>query len=285
MKKNSSTNKKTKKKNNIVLYIAIFAIVGFGAAFAYYAYDYYLWLRDGRIAQENSDTMRDMFFDQMQSINDIVAASVPGNEAYDRTEPEESVLFWSSPLDEARNMMNNPDIVAYIYIDGTNINNVVVQGADNSRYLYVDAFGNSNANGAIFMDYRNNTDFSDPNTVIYGHNMRNGTMFHDLRHYMNRSFLDAHPHIKIITDDYVMIYEVFSVFSTRIDFYYIQIEFESREEFGGLISEIMRRNVHNTDITANMDDNILVLSTCTNAESDTRYVVVGRLAQVIEIIR
>ncbi|MCL2565761.1 MAG: class B sortase [Defluviitaleaceae bacterium] len=285
MKSNNKSIKKSKKKSNIVLYIAIFAIVGFGAAFAYYAYDYYMWLRDGRIAQESSDAMRDMFSDQMQSINDIVALSVPQTESEDWEESTEPMFFGTSPLDEARAMMNNPDIVAYIYIDGTNINNVVVQGPDNSRYLYVDAFGNSNANGAIFMDYRNNIDFSDPNTVIYGHNMRNGTMFHNLRYYMDRSFLDAHPHIKIITDDNVMIYEVFSVFSTRIDFYYIQVEFGSQEEFGELVDEIIRRSVHNVGITASADDNILVLSTCTNAEIDTRYVVVGRLAQTIEIVR
>jgi len=276
-------DKPKKKKSNALLIIAIVAVLGFGGAFGYYAYDYYLWWRDGQLAQESTDMMVDIFQEQVSEISNLVAAMPALATIYD--DQVVSVVFSSAVLDEARAMTDNADIVAYIYIEGTNVNNVVLQGPDNSFYLYRDMFRNFNVNGALFMDYRNTPDFNDPNTIIYGHNMRNGTMFHDLRYFTSQEFAQRHPHINVITDDYVFIYEIFSVFTTRIDFYYIQVFFADQDEFGALVNEISRRGIFNTGVAATADDNILVLSTCTNVDDDTRIVVVGRLAQIIEIER
>jgi sortase B len=196
-------------------------------------------------------------------------------------------VFWQtfsvSLLDEMRARHNNNDIVAYIVIPGTNVGNVVEQGHDNEYYLYRNASRNLNQNGALFMDFQNTPDFRDPNTVIYGHNMRNGSMFADLRHYMHRWFFDRHPNIIIITDHNIFIYEVFSTFSAHVDFHYIQVHFRNRGEFNDLVQEIIRRRAFNTGINPTGYDHILTLSTCTNVHEDTRFVVVGRLAQVVPI--
>jgi len=270
-------NKTKKKGGKAPLIIAMVAVLGFGAAFAYYAYDYYLWWRDGQLAQENSDMMADIFQGQINEISSLISAP---SASEDETV---SVVFSSSMLDEARVLTNNPDIVAYIYIEGTNINNVVLQGQDNGFYLYRDMFRNPNVNGALFMDYRNTPNFDDPNTVIYGHNMRNGTMFHDLRYFTSQEFAEQHSHINVITDDRVLIYEIFSVFTTRVDFDYIQVHFDSQDEFADLLNEIHRRRFFNMAATATAEDNILVLSTCTNVDDDMRIVVTGKLVQIIEI--
>lgn len=280
------------KKNNVFLYVAIISMMAFGGAFAFYAYDYYLYWQDGRIAQENTDVVRGMFQGQMDDISQIMAAmpridaAAGGSAAADAAEPEVqplSIAFDTSPLDYAREMVGNPDIVAYLFIEGTNVNNVILQAANNSFYLNHDMFGNRNVNGAVFMDFRNTPDFTDPNTIVYGHNMRNGTMFHNVRYFMQREFFEAHPHIKVITQDTVFIYEIFSAFSTHIDFDYIQVFFDTPDEFGELIGEIKRRSVHDTDITANQDDRILILSTCTNVNQNMRYVVTGRLLMELKI--
>ena len=86
----------------------------------------------------------------------------------------------------------NPDVMAWIYIPGTHVNYPVVQGSDNEYYLNRLFTGKWNSAGAIFMDYRNEADLTDPHTIIYGHQMNNKTMFNDLRHYADQSFYEEH---------------------------------------------------------------------------------------------
>ena len=279
-------SKKKKRKQSKLLYVVVIAMIAFGGALAYYAYDYFLYWQDGRAAQENTDAVRHIFQGQMDDINQLIAFTPQTNAATDAIEgdidPMFSISFDVSPLDAARELADNPDIVAYLFIEGTNVSNVVVQGPDNAFYLHRDMFGNRNVNGSLFMDYRNAPNFTDPNTIVYGHNMNNGTMFHNLRYYMQRDFFEAHPHIKVITDDTIFVYEIFSAFSTHIDFDYIQVDFED-DEFGELVEEIVRRSVYDTSVEVSAEDRILVLSTCTNVNRNTRMVVVGRLAIELSI--
>ena len=277
--------KKKKKKRSPVLYIAIVIMLISGGALGYYGYEYFLYWQDGRAAQGQTDVVREMFQEQMDEINLLV--SILPQTTSDAAEAEPVIMtipFDTSPLDNARELTNNPDIVGFLFVEGTNISNVILQGRDNHFYLHRDMFGRHNVNGSVFMDFRNSPDFTDPNTILYGHNMNNGTMFHDVRHYMRREFFEAHPYIKVITDDQLFIYEIFSAFSTRVDrayrmdFDYIQVLFEDEEEFRDLLNEMMRRSVYDTGVTARWNDRILVLSTCTNVNRNTRYVVAARLA-------
>ena len=276
---------KRKRKKSPVLYIAIVIMLISAGALGYYGYEYFLYWQDGRAAQGQTDVVREMFQEQMDDINQLV--SILPQTIGDTAEAEPVIMtiaFDTSPLDNARELTNNPDIVGFLFVEGTNITNVILQGRNNYFYLHRDMFGNHNVNGSVFMDFRNSPDFTDPNTILYGHNMNNGTMFHNVRYYMRREFFEAHPYIKVITDNQLFIYEIFSAFSTRVDrayrmdFDYIQVIFEDEEEFGGLVNEMMRRSVYDTGITASGDDRILVLSTCTNVNRNTRYVVVARLA-------
>jgi len=273
-----------RKKRSPVVYIAIVLMLASAGALGYFGYDHFLYWQDGRAAQANTNMVRDMFGEQMDDIAQLVsilpqAAAGGGAES---TIP--TIAFDTSPLNEARELTDNPDIVGFLFVEGTDITNVIMQGRDNYFYLHRDMFGNHNINGSVFMDFRNSPDFTDPNTILYGHNMNNGTMFHNVRYYMQREFFEAHPYIKVFTDERLFVYEIFSTFSTRadrtyrMDFDYIQVEFENEEEFGGLVYEMMRRRVYETGIVASGDDRILVLSTCTNVQRNTRYVVVARLA-------
>ena len=86
----------------------------------------------------------------------------------------------------------NPDVVAWLQVDDTQINYPVVQGEDNNRYVNTDAAGDYSLSGSIFLDYRNASDFSSPNSILYGHHMAKGTMFGQLDEYRDRSFFDSH---------------------------------------------------------------------------------------------
>ena len=86
----------------------------------------------------------------------------------------------------------NPDVVAWLQVDDTQLNYPVVQGEDNNRYVNTDAAGDYSLSGSIFLDCRNAPDFSSPNSILYGHHMAKGTMFGQLDEYRDRSFFDAH---------------------------------------------------------------------------------------------
>jgi len=112
------------------------------------------------------------------------------------------------PLDELAGI--NPDFVGWISIDGV-IEYPIVRGRDNNRYLRVTFAGQRNGSGAIFMDYRNTMGFLDTVCIIYGHNMKNGTMFAPLNRYADRAFLEEHPDITVVTSDgEILKYRIFA---------------------------------------------------------------------------
>ena len=293
---NDNVNKKKKIINKIFI-ASIISVVIFGAAFAYFAFDYFLWWRDGQAAAASTQETLEVFAEQMQDISEVVTAAVTTTHSRIMMPPpdfdhvaehvaviEMPTVLSAAPLLRERERLDNPDIVAFMFIEGTSVNNVVVQGPDNSFYLYRDAARRSNVNGALFLDYRNSRLFDDKNTIIYGHNMNNGTMFHNLRYYMREDFFRAHPYITVVMEHQVLIYEIFSVFQTNVDFDYIQVDFGSTEEFGALVDEITRRRAYNTGITATTDDSMLILSTCTNVTNDTRIVVAARLSTIVLLV-
>ena len=102
-------------------------------------------------------------------------------------------------------------------------------------------------------------------------------MFHNIRYYMERDFFNNHPIITIITDEFIFIYQAFAAFSTMVDFYYIQVDFESNADFYALINEIKNRSNHPIPRIVNYNEQILILSTCTNAHEDERFVLASVL--------
>ena len=116
------------------------------------------------------------------------------------TLPDEDDTVWPE-VDFAALREINPDIVAWIYIEGTKINYPIVQGEENSYYLKHLFSGEWNGSGCIFLDFRNDASFADRHSIIYGHHMKNGTMFTDLDKYKKQEFFDEHPVALLITPD------------------------------------------------------------------------------------
>jgi len=174
---------------------------------------------------------------------------------------------------------DNEDIVGFLTIEGTSIKYPVVQAEDNDFYLLRDINKKSNQAGSIFLDYENDIETGDMNTIIYGHNMKDNIMFHDLRKYSDFSFWQEHKYIQFNTlyDD--MIFEIFSYYTPDVSFPYIYANYEEKV-FGNLLAKIDEMAHYDTGVNIKSTDRIIQLSTCTNTNDNTRMVIAGKLIEL-----
>lgn len=177
---------------------------------------------------------------------------------------------------------NNNEIIGYLKIKDTDINYPVVLHSDNSYYLDRDFKKDKNVAGSIFMDYKNGIDMTDKNTIIYGHNMRDKSMFGQLKKYLDQDFYIEHPIIELQIMDKQYIYEVFTAFNTSTSFNYIVDTFDNTDDYKNLIEKYYSLSNIETDIEVGVDDQILTLSTCHGLSGDNRTVVAGKLIDIKE---
>ena len=168
----------------------------------------------------------------------------------------------------------NPDVVGWIYIPGTGINYPVVQGIDNDYYLHRLFDGSYHNTGCIFMDADNSDDLTDPHTIIYGHNMKDHTMFAELISYEKQEFYDAHPVVLLITPTRQYKIRLFSGYVSDTWSNAWEKDFGG-QDFGDWISNIASRSCFSAEILPTADDRILTLSTCSYDFDEARFVVHG----------
>ena len=158
----------------------------------------------------------------------------------------------------------NPDTVAYLKIKNTNIEYVVVKSDDNDYYLEHDFSGNYNTAGWIFADYKNKFDGTDKNIVVYGHSMKDGSMFGSLYKIFGSEWMSNSDNYDLIfyTPGEESIYRIFSMYRIEAEDYYITTDF-SNVSFNEFISTIRRRSSVDMDVDVSENDQILTLSTCT----------------------
>ena len=190
-----------------------------------------------------------------------------------------------NPIDFASLRVENPDIYAWIYIPDTNVNYPVLQNpTDDSFYLKHDKDGNYSEAGAIYSQLANKTDFSDPVTVLYGHNMNSGGMFATLHYFENKEFFDSHEDMYIYTDGHILTYRVVSAY--QYDNRHILNSFNFTDKavvqqyFNTVLNpDSLVKNVRE-DVQLSADsDKIVQLSTCTGDANHLvrRYLVTGVL--------
>ncbi len=169
-------------------------------------------------------------------------------------------------IDFATLKEKNSDTVGYLKVNGTDIENVVVKGKDNGYYLKHNFNKEYNTAGWIFADYHNKLDGTDRNIIVYGHNMRNNTMFGTLHNVLNEEWKEAEEnrYITFITEKESYIYEVFSVYQIEAEDYYMTTEFKNNQEFLKFANTLKARSKYNFDVDIKEDDSILTLSTCAN---------------------
>lgn len=164
----------------------------------------------------------------------------------------------------------NPDTVGYLDVKGTDIGYVVVKSNNNDYYLNHDFEKNYSNLGWIFMDYRNS--LKDKNIIIYGHNMKNGTMFASLKNILQDEWFNNSENrfVTFVTENKEKKYEVFSVYQIEYDEKYIQTSF-GENEFGDFINEMKSRSKYDFGVEVSSNDKMLTLSTC-GANSSTRII-------------
>lgn len=176
----------------------------------------------------------------------------------------------------------NPDIVGWITIPGTVVSYPLVQGADNDYYLTHNWKRESNNSGSLFMSYDASRDLTDFQTLVYGHNMQNETMFGTLKYYVkDSSYWRMHPSIYVVLDDVIYRYDIFAILDTNIyDFTYRLdiVEKHLEEEF---FRNSKDTSVFDTGVTPEVGNRVLSLSTCTtsNLRQTFRWVIQGVLVQ------
>lgn len=177
-------------------------------------------------------------------------------------------------------LQENPDTVAWIRFDEPSIISYpVVKSADNKEYLTKTFSANDNKLGAIFMDMRNQNDFSDRNTFIYGHNMKvGGEMFSQLNEYASEDFYKAHPYFYIYTPDgKTRTYEVFSAGVVKDSAEVYNLNITTDEEFEAYLAECKSTSNYVTSPGVDRNSKIVSLSTCTNVNEDERFLLQGVL--------
>lgn len=175
----------------------------------------------------------------------------------------------------------NPEIIAWIVIPGTQLNYPVAHTDNNQYYLDHTWEGEKNTVGAIFMEYENSPDFSDYNTIIYGHNMgTTGEMFDTVAEYSTMEYLQEHPHIYVVNDAGVFRYDIFASYATHVesDAYGMRMNWDkTRQEF---LDFVLSQSNLDTGIVPELKDQILTLSTCYTYETRTRWIIQARLKMI-----
>lgn len=172
----------------------------------------------------------------------------------------------------------NKDTVGWLTVNNTRIDYPVVQAKDNDYYLRRDYYQNKNRHGWIFMDYRNNPDELNENTIIYGHNLANQTMFGTLRYALNSYWYkkSANQIITFNTPKENMKFQIFSIYTIPTTNDYLDITFPTTDAYQSYIDLVKGRSIYDFNIEVTTGDKILTLSTCANG-NDKRLVIHAKL--------
>lgn len=185
------------------------------------------------------------------------------SQAIEINENTEDEQKYKVNFEELKN--KNSDTVAWLKVENTSIEFPVVKANDNSYYLTHNFNKENNKAGWIFADYKNKFDGTDKNIVIYGHNMRDDSMFGSLKDVIKEEWYnnEENKYITFVTENEYQTYQVFSVYQIEKEDYYIQTDFQNNE-FEEFIKTIKQRSKKDFNVDVTSKDNILTLSTCAN---------------------
>lgn len=183
-------------------------------------------------------------------------------------------------------MKINDDTVGWIrfYKEPSQINYPVVQGEDNDLYLHKTFSANENTLGAIFVDAAASSDFTDKNTIIYGHRMKDGSMFRKLEEYKDKDFWKENPYFYIYTPDGKEItYKIYSVGQVLDTSDTYLTSFAGEEDYQKFLDMTMKEADYDTGVKVTTEDTVVTLSTCTAASDEHRFVVRGVKEKEVEL--
>ena len=197
---------------------------------------------------------------------------------------EETVIYCDPVYDFGQLHEQNQDIYAWIVVPGTQVDYPLLQSETDNYYLDYNLDHSKGYPGCIYTNQCNRKDFSDYNTVLYGHNMKNGSMFGSIHSFEDETFFDGHPYIYVYTENERLTYEIYEA-AKFTDVYipseYVIISKDDRDQFLADVREKVSDNkLHvREDMEIGEDDRLITLSTCVSGERNHRYLVIGVLVE------
>lgn len=189
-----------------------------------------------------------------------------------------------NPIDFASLLNVNEDITGWLKVSALDISYPIVQGEDNDYYLHRTFEKTENFAGCIFMNCDNEADFTDQNTIIYGHNMKDGSMFGKLKQFKEKENFEKSKYFWVFTSDKIYQYRIFSAATVDKSGLFYQVVFRDNDFEQWMNAAFENSVVENSDVELASDDRVVTLSTCTGDDA-TRFVVLGKLVRVYQAIR
>jgi len=240
------------------------------------------------IIKEDRENKEDIkAFDELYTRVVLPVEEPEGNNATHSTNADivpdevlEALLYTKVSLDILKS--ENPDCVAWISIPDTVINYPVMHTpSEPNRYLYRNFNGKDSRAGVPFLEGGCRLDGD--NVIIYAHNMLNGTMFAQLKKYLDYGYITKNPYVYLQTEEGVLVYEIFAVSHIKNDDVWYSYQVESEEaDFDYLVGHLLENADYSTKNLPVFGDRLITLSTCHGKEDDDRLVVVGRLVEAKE---
>lgn len=183
-------------------------------------------------------------------------------------------------IDFEKLLLDCPDIQGWIYCEGTSINYPIVQGISNNQYIRTTYLGEYAVSGSIFLESANSPGFTDVNNIVYGHHMKDGSMFACLQEWSSQEFYNEHPIMWLLTPEQNYIVYIFSGYRTNSDSYVYTVYKQHSEEQYSYINRAKSMSDFTSDIMLDSKSKYVVLSTCDYRFKDARYILHGKLAPI-----
>lgn len=174
----------------------------------------------------------------------------------------------------------NSQVQGWLVLPDSKINYPVVQGSDNQKYLTRLYTGEINSKGSLFIDFRCEENFNGHKTVVYGHHMKDGSMFAGLLKYRKQSYYEKHPYMVLVTPEATYKAEIFAAMTLEATDELYNASKKSKEASLDEIKEIKNASDINAEVTVKHSDKILLLSTCAYDFDDARYAVFAKLSKI-----
>lgn len=273
--------KKIRKQKKIKYIILFITIIFISIIAGYFLYEYNLKIENDKLKMIMED--EDSFG---KKVNITIEKEETQEIENEQETSKEDVIYSSKRIDKLKELkLKNSDIVGWLEIPNTNISYPVVQGIDNDYYMRRNYQKKYTIEGSLFLDKNYNWNEPSSNLLIYGHNNRGSSgMFVGLMDYRNEEFYKEHSTIRFTTDKEDAIYDIISVFFSRVYYkreedvfrYYYFINAENKQEFDEYVSECKKASIYKIEETAEYGDQLITLSTCEYSQEDGRFVVVAR---------
>jgi len=177
----------------------------------------------------------------------------------------------------------NPDVFAWLTVYGTHIDYPVVQGPDNLKYVNTDALGNYSLSGAVFLDSKNSKDFSDFNSILFGHHMEKQTMFGEIGLFSDRSYFDARKYGMLYYDGQEHGLEFFAFLHTdAYNHTVFKVKITDPEDQQAYLDMLLNISIHvREEVSVTIDDRIVLLSTCSETSTNGRDLLVAKITDYV----